>query len=74
MLPFLYLAGTGPLYFLIGTGHIDGQTFNSVAYPLRLWDDSSLHHRPQWFWESYNDYGSWWFRLAVKEDEDDDEG
>ena len=63
MLPFLYLASLGPVYFLIQKEAIDDWTLDVVGYPLTLWGDI-FGNKPEWFWKAHNKYIVWWGNLA----------
>jgi len=63
MLPFMYIASLGPLYFLVGNGTIDEQTWEVLAQPAMFCGEHSGYW-PGWFWRLCEGYIEWWGWLA----------
>jgi len=63
MLPFVYMASLGPLYFLVGSEYIDEQTWELIAQPAVLCA-RHVGYRPDWFWSLCEAYIEWWGWLA----------
>lgn len=62
-LPFLYLAILGPEMYLCESGNISVETNYIVSYPYQVCIDY-CDGEPHWFWESCEEYLSWWVYLA----------